>query len=784
MKYSMKKTTALMLAIIMLMSASVISATAETVKWTEEATADGWIKITQEGGKTLGYSKDSGITILTVDGFAFKDMNRNGSLDAYEDWRLDAEERAINLAQLMKGTDQAKLMMFLSQTSPESTVKLGKDMEEEIISGFRAFSTRGRSVKDSVSAVNMLQSFAEKQLFAVPIDLRGDVGNSLTSKWPNHLGFAATFDPDLAAEFSRIYSSELRDLGLTSLHHPQMDLASEPRWRRFSCTFGECPMLSSDMGAAMVYGLQSTFTEDGTDIGWGDDSCIALIKHFPGDGAGEGGRESHARTGKFEVYPGNNFEMHVAVYEKALTNLPGLTKSAAGVMTNYSESVNADGSAVGDDEKPTGTAYSIYKNIGLLRNRYNWDGIICTDWAILTDRPWGQEDLTIPERIKKALEADNDRIEEFNDRTAIMEGFALYEAAYGKEATDERVAESVRRLARVGMQIGLYENPYLSLEESSANVASEDKVAAGYETMLKTVVMLKNTDNLIKPAGEEKPTVYIPYCNYAPSVNWVGIRNTTVGIPVAVEVASEFFNVVTDSISETLTGPADSKGNPTVSLNDIVRAPAEEIAACDFALVFVNSPAYILRDPSAGMFGGLGYDGEMQAYVPLSLQYRPYTADSEYVRKVSIAGDPIEGGMENRSYYGQTAKSANEHQLDLILDTAKLCDKVVVVANASNPFIVSEFESEIDALLLSFNTDVRAICEIVAGKVEPSALLPMQMPANMETVEAQYEDVPFDMECHVDANGNTYDFGFGLNWSGIIKDARNEKYTKESLIIK
>lgn len=52
----------------------------------------------------------------------------------------------------------------------------------------------------------------------------------------------------------------------------------------------------------------------------------------------------------------------------------------------------------------------------------------------------------------------------------------------------------------------------------------------------------------------------------------------------------------------------------------------------------------------------------------------------------------------------------------------------------------------------------------------------LQMPANMETVEAQYEDVPRDMECYVDSAGNTYDFGFGLNWSGVIQDERTEKY--------
>jgi periplasmic beta-glucosidase/beta-xylosidase len=52
------------------------------------------------------------------------------------------------------------------------------------------------------------------------------------------------------------------------------------------------------------------------------------------------------------------------------------------------------------------------------------------------------------------------------------------------------------------------------------------------------------------------------------------------------------------------------------------------------------------------------------------------------------------------------------------------------------------------------------------------------MPANMKTVEQQFEDVPFDMECHKDSEGNVYDFGFGLNWKGVIKDARTAKYKR------
>jgi beta-glucosidase len=195
-------------------------------------------------------------------------------------------------------------------------------------------------------------------------------------------------------------------------------------------------------------------------------------------------------------------------------------------------------------------------------------------------------------------------------------------------------------------------------------------------------------------------------------------------------------------------------------------------------------------------FGGITTDGRKYTYLPISLQYRPYTANSEFVRRESIGGDMIEvtetspdgyGDIktrikENRSYYGKTAIIRNESDLDLVLNTASAAGKVIVAMNISNPMVFREFENKVDAILAGFGGDRssylpdKAFLEIIAGKVEPSGLLPLQMPANMETVEAQFEDVPRDMECHVDSDGNTYDFAFGLNWSGVIKDNRTAKY--------
>ncbi len=143
---------------------------------------------------------------------------------------------------------------------------------------------------------------------------------------------------------------------------------------------------------------------------------------------------------------------------------------------------------------------------------------------------------------------------------------------------------------------------------------------------------------------------------------------------------------------------------------------------------------------------------------------------------------------ENRSYFGKTAIIRNAGDLDLVLRAASSAGKVIVALNVSNPMMFSEFENKVDAILIGFGGDRsswlpdKAFLEIIAGQVEPTGLLPVQMPADMETVEAQFEDVPRDMNCHKDSDGNTYDFAFGLNWSGVIKDNRTAKYNVPPIV--
>jgi beta-glucosidase len=268
-------------------------------------------------------------------------------------------------------------------------------------------------------------------------------------------------------------------------------------------------------------------------------------------------------------------------------------------------------------------------------------------------------------------------------------------------------------------------------------------MADGFEAQVKSVVMLKNHAATLPLKGRLK--VYIPKRTYA------GIFSTWDG---------------------RAKGKAyDSYG---ISLNlarkyfDVVENPAE----ADAALVFIQGPTVGRGHSKADReAGGTGY-------IPISLQYSPYVA--EYAREQSIAGGDPQETFTNRSYRGKTAVNSNAVEMETVLKTRELMgDKPVIVAvSAMRPMCFHEIEGAADAILIGFEVQNQAFMEIIAGKAEPQGLLPVQMPKDMRTVEEQCEDLPFDMKCYKDADGNVYDYAYGLNWSGVIKDWRTEKYKK------
>ena len=723
-------------------------------KWSEQQ-VDSFMLVTQKEGPTLSYSPQSGVKLLTEDGYAFKDLNRNDSLDAYEDWRLTPQERAADLASKLSKEEIAGLMLYSSHQAVPSA-ELTEDQKKFLSKDhLRAvLITSVESPRIAAQWNNRMQAFIEGLDHGIPANTSSDPRHEAKatteynagagghiSQWPTSLGLAATFDPQLMYRFGEIASEEYRALGIATALSPQVDIATDPRWTRFSGTFGEDPLLATEMARAYCDAFQTTPDTRG----WGMRSVNAMVKHWYGYGAQEGGRDSHFASGKYAVYPGNNLAEHKLSFIDGAFKLEGGTEMASAVMPIYSILWNQDPSG-----ENVGGSYSQWLIQKQLREEAKFEGVVCTDWGITKDmkvldspmggKPWGVESLTEAERHYKILQAGVDQYGGNNEIGPVLAAYDMWAKAQGEKSARQRFEQSARRLLLNVFRVGLFEHPYLDPEASEKIVGNPQFMREGYEAQLKSVVMLKNHDNKTLPM-DKRYKVYVPKRHF-PAIPglWGGISEEKTVEPIDLALVRKYYEVV------------------------------EQPEQADFAICLIEEPStgfgYSAADVKRGGNG----------YVPYSLQYDDYKAVD--ARSVSIAGgDPMEK-FTNRSYKGKTVKAYNRDDMLMVSETKRAMGEkpVIVILETGRPVVLSEIEPKADAILVSFNVQHQALLDIISGKNEPSALLPMQMPADMKTVEEQHEDVPRDMRCYQDADGNTYDFAFGLNWQGVIKDERVKNY--------
>ncbi|MFV0428439.1 MAG: glycoside hydrolase family 3 N-terminal domain-containing protein [Arachnia sp.] len=616
-----------------------------------------------------------------------------------------------------------------------------------------------------------VESLATEEEAYMPVnfssDPRSDAAGGYTqeavtdiSVWPNSLGLAATHNADTVLQFGTMASEEYRALGINMALSPQIDLATDPRWSRNNGTFGEDPELSGELAAAYIEGFQGTFDEDGVNLGWGDNSVATTTKHFPGDGSGEGGRESHTDIGKYAVYPGGNEE---GIYEPFLSAL-----DSSAVMLSYSIGIAADGSAAFGDK--VATAYDQEK-VALLRDA-GYDNVIMTDWRVTHNieefgGPWGMETASVEERHYAVLKADVDMFGGNNALAPLSAAFDMwqadFEAGENEIDADTRLRQSAERIIRMIVNNGAYENPYVDIDNSTEVMGSQDKIEAGYDAQLNSVVALKNQNGAISCDATQDSwadkTVYIPQ-SYD-----TGFDNPMLGSPYsqgptfALEVAEEYFGtVVTDAVE------LDEEGQ-------VVSYTAPDLSDVDLVLVGIKPPQ------QGGLFGGV--DPATGEYIPITLQYGEYTADGDNVRKVSIAGNQLEDGtQENRSYFGKTAQISNAADLEAVQRAAAAVDAsgkeiplITVIRTGevimdASTVIPAEFEELSDAILIGYGVAQSAYFDVALGLHDSTARLPLGLPASMDAVEGSFEDVPMDVEAYTDAAGNSYEVGFGLNCSG------------------
>ncbi len=336
---------------------------------------------------------------------------------------------------------------------------------------------------------NEIQRLAASTRLGIPVTLSTDPRHSFSenpgaaimagpfSQWPETMGLAAIRDEELVERFGDITRQEYTAVGLRVALHPQVDLATEPRWARGTATFGEDAELTSKLGAAYIRGFQ------GASFGAG--SVSTMTKHFPGGGPQKDGEDPHFPYGREQVYPGGQFELHLKPFEAAFE------AGARQIMPYY-------GMPVGTEYEEVGFGFNKSVITGLLRERFGFDGLVCTDWGLITDasimgdvhpaRAWGVEDLTPKQRVKKVLDAGADQF----GGEACPE--LILELVADGEISEERLDASAKRILREKFELGLFENPFVDEDAADAIVGRADFRAAGEAAQRASITVLTNTE--------------------------------------------------------------------------------------------------------------------------------------------------------------------------------------------------------------------------------------------------------------------------------------------------
>ncbi|MCI2240417.1 glycoside hydrolase family 3 C-terminal domain-containing protein [Paenibacillus sp. TRM 82003] len=341
------------------------------------------------------------------------------------------------------------------------------------------------SAREAAQWHNRLQDLARSTRLGIPVTVSSDPRNASAdnpgaaaaagalSQWPEPLGLAATRDAGLVWRAADAARQEYLALGIRSALHPQVDLATEYRWSRISGTCGEDPQLTSELVAAYVEGFQGASL--------GPASVATTTKQFPGGGPQKDGEDPHFPYGREQVYPGGNLEDHLRPFAAAIA------AGTAQVMPYY-------GMPVGTDLEEVAFGFNRGVATGLLRERMGFDGVVCTDWGLITDasifgqwmpaRAWGVEHLSPLERVEKALHAG---VDQFGGETRTD---LVLELVRSGRVPQSRLDESVRRLLRVKFQLGLFEDPYVDVEAAGRTVGRADLRAAGLAAQSASVTVL------------------------------------------------------------------------------------------------------------------------------------------------------------------------------------------------------------------------------------------------------------------------------------------------------
>ena len=432
------------------------------------------------------------VKTLKIDGEIFRDLNKNNSLDIYEDHRLDSKLRSDDLLNKMTIEEKVGQMFHPPFTLKpdiwmliyEIAIRGNKSTEAQILfDNISHFNLYGNpSPAELANKINHFQEIASRSRLGVPITISSDPIHEVPkgggvasfsvdgfSKWPSQLGFAATNNSLIIENFAQIVKEEYLAVGIRTALHPMSDLATDPRWARNFGTFGSNALLSSDMTIAYMNGFQGNTINS--------ESVLTMVKHFPGGGPQQNGLDPHLYSGRNQTYPGNNFDYHLIPFKDAINN------NLKVIMPYY-------GIPIGQTNEDVAMAYNEYILTDLLREELGFSGVICSDWGIITGRHWGVDELSIADRYEKSINAG---IDQYGGET---ETSYLIKLIKENIISEGRINESVKRILVNKFELGLFDDPYVDENKIKDRVNTKKSIEAGLDAQRKSIVLLENNGAL------------------------------------------------------------------------------------------------------------------------------------------------------------------------------------------------------------------------------------------------------------------------------------------------
>lgn len=673
-----------------------------------------------QGEEIVKLVKDKKTNIL------FYDLNKNGKMDIYENPTLSIDSRVEDILSQM--TLEEKVGQMLTSLGWHMYERVGDDVRlterltEELdkyhigsLWGFmRADPWTQRTLNTGLNpalapkAVNKLQRYViENTRLGIPLFLAEECPHGHmaigTTVFPTSIGQSSTWNPELIEQMGCAIAKEAKAQGAHIGYGPVLDLARDPRWSRVEETYGEDPFLIGKMGEALVRGFQ------------GDDfspkrGILSTLKHFASYGWTEGGH--------------NGASAHVGTREMEEAILPpfreAINAGALSVMSSYNEI----------DGVPSTANYHLLTEV--LRDRWGFQGFVVSDLRSIGRL---KEHGIAANDYEAAVKAANAGLD--NDLGMSVYGNQLGEAVKKGDLSLKVLDQSVSRILRLKLKMGLFDNPFVDEKEALEIVANSNHLELAREVARQSIVLLKNRDNILplEKNGNKKIAVIGPNAN--------NIYNMLGDYTAPQSVAS----VVT-----VLEGIKNKVGN-----EDVIYAKG--CAIRDTSRIGIPDALNVaaVADVVVMVMGGSSA--------------RDFSSEYEETGAAKVSENVI-SDMESGEGYDRATLNLMGLQLELIQEIKKMGKPIVLVLIKGRPLLLEGIIQEVDAIVDAWYPGMQggnALADVLFGDYNPGGRLSISVPRSVGQLPIYYNPKRAgNRNKYIEEVGMPrYCFGYGLSYTSF-----------------